>query len=177
MARTGCVAAAAGRHSALYAASPPPRTPPPAARAADSTLPALHFDFQVDLIGHSAGGWLARAFLGRAHELEGGQPAVLGSLGSLGGSEGSLSLSDSDEFALGSSAWTAAPVWAPHEGVASIVSLGTPHLPAPADKVRAHALARLPTGHRSTPAPALLRWSLALLWAPPLSLPRPRSGI
>lgn len=56
---------------------------------------------QVDLIGHSAGGWLGRAFIGQAQY------------------KGSVDSSDDE----------------PHEAVRSIITLGTPHTPPPADKV------------------------------------------
>ncbi|KAL4434662.1 hypothetical protein ABPG77_002785 [Micractinium sp. CCAP 211/92] len=65
---------------------------------------------QVDLLGHSAGGWLARAFLGQAEYKD--QP--------LGASADTLGSADNE----------------PHPAVRTLVTLGTPHTPPPADKVK-----------------------------------------
>ncbi|PSC68465.1 GPI inositol-deacylase PGAP1-like isoform B [Micractinium conductrix] len=65
---------------------------------------------QVDLVAHSAGGWLARAFIGQGEYRQGGANA--------------------SEDTLGSAELE------PHPAVRALVTLGTPHTPPPPDKVK-----------------------------------------
>lgn len=69
---------------------------------------------QVVLVGHSAGGWLARAFLGQRRYHGAGMRDADGD-------------DDDDDDGAGG---------APHPHVAALVTLGTPHTPPPPDKAR-----------------------------------------
>ncbi|PRW60544.1 alpha beta-hydrolase isoform B [Chlorella sorokiniana] len=64
---------------------------------------------QVDLLCHSAGGWLGRAFLGQGQFKDGAEL-----------SQDTLGSADSE----------------PHPAVRALVTLGTPHTPPPAEKVK-----------------------------------------
>lgn len=64
---------------------------------------------QVDLVAHSAGGWLARAFLGQVEYREG-----------LNASADTLGSADLE----------------PHPAVRALVTLGSPHTPPPPEKVK-----------------------------------------
>jgi pimeloyl-ACP methyl ester carboxylesterase len=86
---------------------------------------------RVVLVGHSAGGWLARAFIGDARC----RPGAEGAAAARPGWAASLAslwdgLADSDAEASASAAEDEAAA-GPHPAVAALVTLGAPHAPPP----------------------------------------------